>query len=255
VMVTSVPTRVDLGDGLPVKINAALNSGNGRLVNLSANGAYVKTGMALLPQAQVRLRIVVPSERRWVETEAVVAWENRGPVIRGGLPPGYGLRFLKIPEETAEMIRGHLASPTSAPALSDSRDALAERVKKPADASGFATGEADGPPYRLTEGGVVAHTPEGAKGVFVLSYDRTQEARVGRADDDLRTTLRSFIGEYAFFYHEIIDGEEERFCRECELYHRLGGDRGQLDTDEHPATPAGLDCPICAAAEGRSQER
>jgi hypothetical protein len=253
-MVTRIPTRVDLGDGLPVKITAALNSGKGKLVNLSARGAYVVTGMLLLPQAQVRLRIVLPTERRWVETEAVVAWENRGPVRRGGLPPGYGLRFLKVPEETAQMIRGHLTPLASAPPPTDSMDAVAGRDGKPAAASDFGRGEEDGPPYRLSEKGVVAHTPEGAKGVFVLSYDRTLDARVGRADDDLRAALTSFIGEYAFFYHEIIEGQDERFSRECELYHRLGGDRGQLDTDEHPASPTGLACPVCAAAEGGTQE-
>jgi len=108
--------------------------------------------------------------------------------------------------------------------------------------------EPEGPPFRLNEDVIHARTPEGAKGIFVLSYDRTQEARVGRADEDLRTSLASFIGEYAYFYCEIIDGEDERFSRECELFHRLGGDRGQLDNHEHPESRGGsnLSCPICS---------
>ena len=81
----------------------------------------------------------------------------------------------------------------------------------------------------------------------MISYDRTQEARVGRADTDLRAAIAGFEGEYAYFYCEAIENLEERYARECELFHRLGSDRGQLDNAEHPATTEGteLDCPVC----------
>jgi hypothetical protein len=77
---------------------------------------------------------------------------------------------------------------------------------------------------------------------------------VGRADVDLRETLSSFEGEYAYFYFETIEDAEERFHRECELFHRLGGDRGQLDNTTHPKPPEALgssDCPVCVAAKLR----
>ena len=107
----------------------------------------------------------------------------------------------------------------------------------------------DGPPYRLVAEVLRARLSEGAKGVFVLSYDRTQDARVGRSDDDLRAVLSGFVGEYAYFYYELIEAQRERFHRECELYHRLGGDHGQLDNTAHPSPSVGSDivCPVCAA--------
>jgi hypothetical protein len=39
----------------------------------------------------------------------------------------------------------------------------------------------------------------------------------------------------------------DRFHKECELFHDLGGDRGQLDNADHPAPPArgNLACPLC----------
>ena len=107
--------------------------------------------------------------------------------------------------------------------------------------------EPEGPPYRLREEVLRAETPNGMPGIFVLAYDRTQDARVGRADDDLRSTLMGFVGEYAYFYHEVIEDTGERFHRECELFHRLGGDSGQLDNVTHPTPPAGsvVACPVC----------
>jgi hypothetical protein len=192
--------------------------------------------MHLLPQAQVRLQIVLPEERRWVEVEAVVAWENRGKSRRGGLPSGYGLRFIKVPEETAAAFLKMLgAEPslaeTAAPEPAPSHDVVVPQ----------------GPPYPLKEEVIDAVTPEDGKGIFVLSYDGTQDAWVGRADESLRDSLMDFVGIYAFFYHECIDPVGERFNRECEIFHSFGGDRGQLDNVGHPQPPAesNLTCPIC----------
>jgi hypothetical protein len=107
--------------------------------------------------------------------------------------------------------------------------------------------EPQGPPYRLDS--VVIHEQVGPStaGVFVLSYDRTMDARIGRADTNLRLALSEFLDRYAYFYFEAITPSKERFERECELYHRLGGDRGQLDNEEHPLPPPGpqLKCPVC----------
>ncbi len=234
-MATTVPSRVELQGKYGVRIQSALHTGAGRLLNLSKDGAYVTTAMPLLPQAQVRLQIVLPEEKRWVEAEAVVAWENRGEnAPRGDLPPGYGLRFIKVPEETAAVFSRMLSAEPSS-----TRSAAVE----PADEVVVP----QGPPYPLKEDIVPAVIPENTKGIFVLSYDGTQDAWIGRADEDLRDTLMGFVGTYAYFYHECIDPIEERFCRECELFHSFGGDRGQLDNVVHPQPPteSSLTCPVC----------
>lgn len=250
-MASPSPRRVDLADGLPVRLQSFLTTGKGRLMNLSASGGYVATPMILLPQAQVRLQIVIREERRWVDADAVVAWENRGTVgRRDGLPPGYGLRFLELSSETQRIVEKLLkgggqatAEPTPRPASS-----VASEIQ-PA----FAQEEPDGPPFRLRKATIASKVPAGAPGVLVLSYDRTQEARVGRADEDLRKALTSFEGQYAYFYFEVLEDAGDRFFRECELYHRLGGDRAQLDNTNHPEAPQTiqLDCPVCLIDEAR----
>ncbi len=234
-----------------VRIRAVFNTGVGKLLNLSTDGAYVATPMVLLPQAQVKLQIVISDEKRWIETEAVVAWENRGKIRKGGLLPGYGFRFIKVPEETAEELQRLVRESGSGGSPAGSRTVVADppKVQMPSRAAldaDFAD-EPAGPPYRLQEDVLRAETPNGVPGIFVLAYDRTQDARVGRADDDLRAALMGFVGEYAYFYHEVIEEMDERFHRECEHFHRLGGDSGQLDNVAHPTPPAdsGLACPIC----------
>ena len=215
--------------------------------------------MYLLPQARVKLQIVLREERRWVEAEAIVVWENRGTVgRRDNLPPGYGLRFVVVPKDTEEVLDNLLSGDGHVPAAA-LRELTPPVEQSPADTLAPATPnplreheagidmEPAGPPYRLRGEHVGNNTPEAQPGIFVLSYDRTQEARVGRADADLRTTIAGFEGEYAYFYCETIDDLDERYARECELFHRLGGDRGQLDNADHPEQPAGteLDCPVC----------
>ena len=246
-MTATVPRRVELRGRYGVRIHSALHSGAGRLLNLSKDGAYVTTPMHLLPQAQVRLQIVLPEEKRWVETEAIVAWENRGKVRRGDLPPGYGLRFIKISEEAAAVFARMLgAGPSSwgASAPEPTLEVVESQIPARHDAV-----VPEGPPYPLKEDIIRAVTPESAKGIFVLSYDGTQDTWVGRADENLRGALMDFVGAYAYFYHECIDPVDQRFHRECELFHSFGGDRGQLDNVAHPRPPteSDLTCPICAA--------
>jgi hypothetical protein len=103
------------------------------------------------------------------------------------------------------------------------------------------------PPFPLEPAHVNARVPESTPGVFILSYDRAFDALVGRADADLRSSLEQFYGQYSYFHFEPVPSRKDRFERECELFHRLGGDRGQLDNREHPLPPAGpqLKCPVC----------
>ena len=253
-MASSTPRRVDLTDRVPVRIRTIFNAGKGALLNVSSTGAYVATPMFLLPQAQVKLQIVLRDERRWVEAEAIVVWENRESAgRRDQLQPGYGLRFVSVPEQTRDVLDQILRG--------NGRVSAAHEVLVPPRASARASkveasvefdSEPEGPPYRLRGDVVDLHTPESQPGIFVLSYDRTQEARVGRTDDDLRGTIGAYEGEYAYFYCEIIESLDQRFARECELFHMLGGDRAQLDNAEHPKPPDGseLECPVCARENG-----
>ena len=199
-MANSTSRRVDLTQKVPVRIRSIFNAGKGALLNVSSAGAYVATPMFLLPQARVKLQIVLREERRWVEAEAVVVWENRGTIERrDNLPPGYGLRFVVLPKDTEAVLEdllsgdGHLASPEPAlapepPGQPSSADTPASRTSAPPLAASF-DAEPEGPPYRLRGEHVERHTPEAQAGIFVLSYDRTQEARVGRADTDLRSAI------------------------------------------------------------------
>ena len=240
-----IPRRIDLTVPCPVLLKSAINSGRGHLVNVSSDGGYVATPMLLLPQAQVSMLIILPELKHSVKAEAVVTWENRGTVQRGGLPPGYGVRFIKLPEETAIKIRELLetaADPTPTMPLGKkySDFLLTEEVP-------------DGPPFPLREESLLAHAPD-APGIFALSYDRAQEVLVGRADQSLRATLARFVGDYAYFYFEVIEDATERFYSQCKMFHRMGGDRGQLDNLEHPVAPvtSGLECPVCLSSKRQS---
>ena len=249
-MASSTPRRVDFPDGLPVRLRSFLVSGKGRILNVSASGAYLATSMYLLPQSRLQLQIVLRDERRWIETDAVVVWENRGTVgRRDGLPPGYGIRFVEVGKETQEAIEKLLTGETRVTPPSAEPSEPSETVAPPA-APMLREEEPEGPPFRLRKDVVKKRVPARVPGIFVLSYDRTQEARVGRADEDLRATVAAFEGEYAYFYVETIEPSDERFFRECELYHRLGGDHRQLDNTSHPEPPPGVEgCPVCVSAK------
>lgn len=284
------PRRIDFTEGYHVRLQAALNRGEGRLMTLSEGGAYVATPVNLLPQAQLSVAIDIPELEQTVEVEAIVAWENRGTPRRSKQPEGYGLRFIRVPTASEEAIRWLLKrderaqeDPARTRALSprEVREAIeraqalygesARRVRQPQNpflepaAEWVSTpprqaapetfepieleidDEPEGPPYRLTNAEIESRVPLSSPGVFVLSYDGRLDARIGRADADLRRALQEFIDQYAYFHFEVVSARRERFERECELFHRLGGDRRQLDNEEHPLPPAGpqLKCPIC----------
>ena len=257
------PRRVDFIEGYHVRLRAALNRGEGKLVTLSQGGAYVATPLSLLPQAQLSVAIDIPELSRVVEVEAVVAWENRGPQRPSSTQPdGYGLRFIRVPTVSAEAIqwllhreerRGH-DNPASTQALSPWE--VREMMERAEEQFGLEAAnvhrptnpfeEPEGPPHRLETSVLKARAPR-APGVFVLSYERAVGARVGRSDDNLRESLSAFVGQYAYFHFEVVPASKDRFEKECELFHDLGGDRGQLDNAEHPIPPpkGHLECPLC----------
>ncbi len=264
----TLPRRVDFPNGYGVRIEAALNAGPGKLMTLSQGGAYVATPMVLLPQAMVRLSVEVPELSRVVHVEAVVVWENRGPKRPSPLPDGYGVRFIKTPTAAAEVIRRLLAGelkplpedPNETQALSPSqiREAITPAgtegtlpwTSHTAQSLGVAARAAEtsppGRPYELREAVLANEVPQSA-GIYLLSYDRSMDAFVGRADDNLRESLKPYIGRYSYFHFEVVTSRKDRYERECELFHRLGGDRAQLDNQEHPIPPPGpqLKCPVC----------
>ena len=248
-MAMGVPKRIELTGAYIVQIRAVYNSGEGILRDLSSTGAYVETAMYLLPQAQVRLEIALPEEGRSILTDAVVAWENRGTVRRGGLPPGYGLRFIHVPEETATSIQQLLSA--AGPFQETTVGENTSKFELPSAVKYGMEEDTEGPPFPLKKDIIRARVPNKAAGILVLSYDRAQDAFIERADDDLRGALEKYIGEYAFFYFELIERADERFHRECEFFHRFGGDHGQLDNTVHPLVPegSGLSCPICSPEE------
>lgn len=109
-------SRVDLSGEYLVTIRSALNRGRGYLLSLSEHGVYIATGMSILPQASVRLRLEFPQTA--VEAEAVVTWENQKQPEEG-LPPGYGMRLTRVPPETTRAIREimtHAVVPPARPA-------------------------------------------------------------------------------------------------------------------------------------------
>jgi len=241
-----IPRRVDLTVPYPVLLKSAINSGRGQLVNISSNGGYVATPMSLLPQAHVSMLIILPELKHSVKAEAIVTWENRGNAPKGGLPPGYGLRFIKLPEETAAKLRELLETatdPTPTMPLGQKYADFFQLEEEP-----------EGPPFPLRVESIARNAPD-APGIFALSYDRAQEAWVGRADRSLRATLNRFVGEYAYFYCEVIEDPTERFQSECKMFHHMGGDRGQLDNLEHPSPPMEMpiECPVCVPKPRSSQ--
>lgn len=257
------PRRVDFSEGYHVRLRAALNGGEGRLVTLSQGGAYVATPLSLLPQAHLAVAIEIPELSRIVEVEAVVAWENRGPQRPAAAQPdGYGLRFIRVPTVSAEAIQWLLHreerrkddNPATTQALSPWE--VREMMERAEEQFGLDAAnvhrptnpfeEPDGPPFRLEPSVLTARAPR-APGVFVLGYERAIGARVGRSDDDLRETLSTFVGHYSFFYFEVVPASRDRFVKECEIFHDLGGGQGQLDNAEHPVSPGNGDfeCPYC----------
>src|SRR3989304_347260 len=168
-MASGTPRRGDFKDGIPVGVPSFLGSGKGRLLNLSSTGGYVATPMYLLPQAGVRLSIVLREEKRWVEADAVVVWENRGTVgRRDGLPPGYGLKFVDLAKDTVrtieQLLRGGGVVPVSVtlpetrepepanlveePALEPVPEPLPDPAREPIQEMA-PEDEPEGPPFRL----------------------------------------------------------------------------------------------------------
>ena len=86
----------------------------------------VATAMTLLPQAQVRLKIVPPGAKSGFVVVGVVYWEKRGEDWQGPFPAGYGVRFTELDSDAVEAIRGILESAVVPPIDPPSHDTKSE---------------------------------------------------------------------------------------------------------------------------------
>lgn len=94
--------RVEVDLALPVRIQTALHSGTGEVINLSQNGMYVSTSMCILPHAYVSVDLPCPETRKFLRIGAEVIWERRR---QPNIPNGYGLHFTKVSKDAKWGIR------------------------------------------------------------------------------------------------------------------------------------------------------
>ena len=68
---------------------------------------------------------------------------------------------------------------------------------------------------------------------------------VGRADDDLATSLKGYIGLYASFAFVYSSSPASAYEIECRIYHALR----PPESTRHPMKPVGVEgaCPVCGA--------
>ncbi len=87
-------------------------------------------------------------------------------------------------------------------------------------------------------------------GVYVLGPKKDETFHVhfvGRADTDVKTQLKEYIGKYDRFKFEYFISPQAAFVKECQLYHEFGGAEGRLAVKNHPERPQGStwQCPKC----------
>lgn len=79
--------------------------------------------------------------------------------------------------------------------------------------------------------------PENFLGVFQLSRGAGNIAYVGRADENLRACIQSFLNKgYTHFQWVQVPWTKEGYEMHCRLFHHAGGIK-RLDNSEHPYPP------------------
>ncbi len=101
-------------------------------------------------------------------------------------------------------------------------------------------------PYLLRPSQVDLTVPCRVGGVYCLGKDRKHVKYVGRAERNLRTTIKGHWKQYEFFWYEPALSPRECFVNHCHHYHAHIGNGG-LDEAEHPSAPPGVEvkCPVC----------
>jgi hypothetical protein len=88
--------------------------------------------------------------------------------------------------------------------------------------------------------------PRKVAGVYVLSAregNAINPRRIGRADEDLASALREFVGLYSHFSCAAAQSPASAYAMECELHHAWD----LPESPNHPAPPPNGDavCPVC----------
>ena len=102
-------------------------------------------------------------------------------------------------------------------------------------------------PYKLNFDTIDAAVTRSSAGVYALGYT-SPEGRfcinhVGRADTDVKSKLRNYIGAATLFKFGYAPSSKAAFERECELFHALSPPGNRV----HPGRPQGTNwaCPRC----------
>jgi len=102
-------------------------------------------------------------------------------------------------------------------------------------------------PFPLQPLTIGMHVPFGRPGVYCLAKKPGAVNRVGRAEQDLRLSLKSYIGKYPFFWFEPAMSSDESYATCCRLYHKYA-ELDTLDDRIHPAPEKpGQKCPVCGS--------
>lgn len=89
--------------------------------------------------------------------------------------------------------------------------------------------------------------PAKVLGVFQLSKGQEKIHYVGRADLDLKETLKTHLDKgYLYFQWVQVPWTKEAYEMHCRLFHHAGGTK--ITGEDHPYPPEGklLNCPLSA---------
>lgn len=107
-------------------------------------------------------------------------------------------------------------------------------------------------PYSLEL--VREYVEPGLKGVYMLDRYDGRIHYVGRSDTDLQSEILRRVywievhtgNRYECFWFEYCPSRMRAYKRECELWHKYGGEQRILDNYNHPAVPqySNWRCPV-----------
>ena len=101
-------------------------------------------------------------------------------------------------------------------------------------------------PHSLSVKSVERTITRKSAGVYVLSAlegGSVNPRLVGRADDDVGTSLKEAIGLYSHFAFVYASSPKNAYEMECEIYHSMK----PPENAKHPVKPADAawECPVC----------
>jgi hypothetical protein len=102
-------------------------------------------------------------------------------------------------------------------------------------------------PYKLNFDTIDAAITRNSAGVYALGYTNPDGKfcinHIGRADTDVKSKLRNYIGSATLFKFSYLATSKAAFERECELFHDLAPPGNRV----HPGRPQGTNwvCPRC----------